>query len=672
LQSTSAGKLFRAALRAHWPVYALGSLTLIATSLAEVLVPKFVQWSLDVIAGRGDGGWQAAVPGWLVRADRLTTLRALAAAFAALLLVGLVGRFGWRQLLARRTHVEGRNIKVRYWSVLRYLPLSVFQRYSLGDLMNRATGDWSATRTIFGFTLVLTLDLVFFTLLSVASMLTISVELTVYCLAIFPFLPRLILRLARREHDQHLHAQEKLGHLSEAISQSLSTIRLQRATRSDSLWQTTLAREARDYADRRFEVAKTGWRIFPLGALPTLVAYAILLVLGVRKILAGELSIGQFVALQSYVLMLQGPLFDMGDCIAEWQKGFASLKRIVEIFNLQSLADRLLDRAAVPAADAGAPVVEARGLTFAYDDAATPVLRGVSLVIRPGETVGIFGPIGGGKSTLLKVLSGLVDPPAGAVRLAGVDAAEVARAWLSRHVTMVPQRAFLFAGSVRSNLELDERYPDTTLWHVLSLVRLEQDIRALPQGLDSWVGEWGINLSGGQKQRLSLARALLRQRDLILLDDCLSAVDAVTEEAILAALRPSLGSGDERGAAPAAELPAPSAVVWVAHRMSTLKLCDRIYQLEGGVLTPVSRAAAAAALALAAEAGAGTGADAGDAAGDVPGPLRVPELDAAAIESEAEAPPAAPPDVEPRGPVEGEIGSALAEPAAKEAADGAP
>jgi ATP-binding cassette subfamily B protein len=152
------------------------------------------------------------------------------------------------------------------------------------------------------------------------------------------------------------------------------------------------------------------------------------------------------------------------------------------------------------------------------------------------------------------------------------------RTWLAQYVTMVPQRAFLFAGTIRYNLELDQSIADSELWRVLELVQLAGDVRRLNDGLDSWVGEWGINLSGGQKQRLALARALLRRRPIVLLDDCLSAVDAVTEEAILHGLKAQL-----RGAT----------VIWVAHRLSTLKLCDQVYKLDHGRLSTVAGSALA-------------------------------------------------------------------------------
>ena len=562
--ATTAGKLYLGTLRRHWLPYTTGIVALFSCSISEVMIPKFVQWALDLIGGR-----MSMLPEWLGAERSVATLNMLILSLLLVLLLGLLGRFGWRQLLARQTHVSGRDLKVHFWQVLRHLPLATFHEYSLGDLMNRATGDWNATRAIHGFTLVQSLDLIFFSVLSIASMIAIDWKLALACLVILPFLPRTIFKLARRERDQHEVAQDKLGELSDAVTQSLSTIRLQRATHSEALWEERLHREAREYSERRFAVVKTGWKIYPLAALPTLGAYAVLLYWGVHLVQIGQLSIGQFVAMQSYVLMLQGPLADMGDCIAEWQRGFASFGRMVEIFNLQALAERFLGKNALP--EDQSPRLSVNHLTFSYDDKSRQVLKDVTLHVAPGEHIGIFGPIGAGKSTLLAVSAGLVEVAPGFVSLAGVDVHDLDRTWLAQHVTMVPQRAFLFAGSIRYNLELDQEFSEAELWRVLSLVRLDADVRSFPGGLDTWVGEWGINLSGGQKQRLALARALLRERSMILLDDCLSAVDAVTEEEILRGLRDRL-----RGAT----------VIWVAHRMSTLKLCDQVYQLDAGVLSP--------------------------------------------------------------------------------------
>jgi ATP-binding cassette subfamily B multidrug efflux pump len=561
----TAASLYRKALLESKGVYLFGTFTLLVTSVTEVLMPKFVQWSIDLIGGKTD-----TLPQKLHGASTLASLHNIVIVMACAMFIGFLGRIGWRQLLARQTHLVGRRIKIDFWDALCRLPVREFQRWSLGDLMNRATGDWNVTRSIHGFTVVLTLDLIFFTILAVISMFLIDVQMTLACLIVFPFLPRVITRIARKEHDLHAIAQNKLGDLSDKISQALSTIRMQRATNSGQLWQKGLAGEARDYANKRFEVVKTGWRIFPLGAFPTLVAYGVLLVWGVHKIHIGALTIGEFVALQSYVLMLQGPLFDMGDCIAEWQTGFASFKRIVEVLRMKTLGDQFNARAKVADNTLKGPLLAVKGLNFTFPESERKILTGINLTIGAGARVGILGSIGSGKSTLMSLIAGLVDPPPGTMFLQGVDLVEAKREFVTDLVAVVPQKSFLFAGSIRFNLMLDQDYSDEKLWKTLETVCLDQDIRLLKEGLDTWIGEWGINLSGGQKQRLALARALIRKKPLLLLDDCLSAVDAVTEERILTNLDRELHG---------------LTVIWVAHRMSTLKKCSEIYEMDAGQLT---------------------------------------------------------------------------------------
>lgn len=565
----TAASLYRRALKENRAAYIFGTLTLLTCSLSEVLMPKFVQWCIDVI-----GGKESTIPAALRSDTPVAALHNIVILMAIAMVIGFFGRIGWRQLLARQTHLVGRRLKVDFWDALRWLPVQKFQEWSLGDLMNRATGDWNVVRSIHGFTIVLTLDLVFFTVLAVGSMFLIDVEMTVACLAVFPFLPRIITKIARKEHDLHAVAQDKLGVLSDKISQAISTIRMQRATHSDDLWQRGLATEARDYADKRFEVVKTGWRIFPLGAIPTLIAYGVLLVWGVQKIKAGQLSIGEFVALQSYVLMLQGPLFDMGDCIAEWQTGFASFKRIVDVLREKVTGDTYSSRPALPVAGYRGALLEVRHLDFKYAGNERKILSDVVLSIEAGARVGILGAIGSGKSTLMSLAAGMLDPKPGTIFLCGVDLLEANRQFVTETVAVVPQKSFLFAGTIRFNLMLDQEYSDEYLWQILESVCLADDVRGFVDGLDTWIGEWGINLSGGQKQRLALARALIRKKPLLLLDDCLSAVDAGTEEKILTNLDRDLSG---------------LTVIWVAHRMSTLKKCSKIYAVEAGHLTMLSR-----------------------------------------------------------------------------------
>lgn len=588
----TAGKVYLEAVRKYWLSYVLGILAMVVTNFSEVIIPKVIQWSLDIITG-GDE-------------DRVAQLKEMALLLFWSLVAGFWGRVGWRQFLGRRTHVAGWDLKVRLWDVLRHQPLRILHRYSLGDIMNRATGDWSASRNIFGFSLVLALDIVCIAVFAVVAMLTIDVTLTLYCLIVFPLLPYFIGVLARKELLLHGVAQESLGVLSDNVAQSLGAIRLQRATATGHLMRTRLESEARDYAAKRFAVVKTGWKIFPLGALPTLCAYGVLMVIGLGKLRSGTLSLGEFVALQSYVLMLQTPLFELGECIAEWQKGWASLGRIAEILSLKkpkpadsrhhvvqqsakgdemtdpSMINPRLERHLTKNAgneDDSSEILRIDHLDYSYVSSAGDVdslarrplvLKDVCLSVSRGARIGIYGPIGAGKSTLLSLIAGLTECKPGMIFLEGVDVAHLPRSWYASHVTVVPQRAFLFAGPIRKNLVLDGNFSESELWDVLNVVGMRESVRAMPHGLDTWIGEWGITLSGGQRQRLALARALLRPRSLLLLDDCLSAVDTVTEDLVLHHLSRRLGK---------------TAIIWVAHRPSTLKLCDQLYQLEAGVLT---------------------------------------------------------------------------------------
>lgn len=579
----TAGKVYLQAVRKYWLSYVLGVLAMVVTNFSEVIVPKIIQWSLDIVMG---GGGE----------DRVMRLKEMALWLLWSLIAGFWGRVAWRQFLGRRTHIAGWDLKVRLWEVLRYQPLRILHRYSLGDIMNRATGDWSASRNIFGFSLVLALDIICISVFAVAAMLTIDVPLTLYCLIVFPFLPYFIGKLARKELLLHGVAQESLGALSDHVAQSLGAIRLQRATATGHLMRERLESEAKDYAAKRFAVVKTGWKIFPLGALPTLCAYGILMTVGLVKMRSGNLTLGEFVALQSYVLMLQTPLFELGECIAEWQKGWGSLARIAEILSLRKpMAAAGDDKGRLRFTQENAVQVDPIGhlesqhvllridhLNYAYSipiemgehGGRRPlVLKDVSLDVVRGARIGIYGPIGAGKSTLLSLIAGLTEAEPGRIYLEGVDVTRLSRSWYAAHVTVVPQRAFLFAGPIRKNLILDGEFSDSELWDALNVVGMRESVRAMPHGLDTWIGEWGITLSGGQRQRLALARALIRPKSLLLLDDCLSAVDTVTEDTVLRHLSRRLGG---------------TAIIWVAHRPSTLKLCDQLYKLESGVLTPHS------------------------------------------------------------------------------------
>ena len=547
---------YRRYLGKHWIFYLTGTLTLLLTSATEVLIPKFVQWSVDLLT-------KGMSPSFITAEAPASQLSQLMLFFLGTLLLAWLGRVGWRQLLARRTHLAGHEIKTEFWQKIALQPMRFLHRYPLGDLMNRGTGDWNKTRFIHGFTMVLTFDVIFFAVLALISMFLIDWVLAAACLLVVPLLPLPIIRLSKKEYRLHQTAQTQLSTLSDLISQSLTTIRLQRATATDFHWQNRLDKEATRYADQQFEVIRTAWRIFLIGTIPTLFAYAVLFTFGLWRYQQGHITIGEFLAMQSYTLLLQAPLFELGSVISEWQTGFASFERLFDILKKTSAAPQPGNEAAASLGGA----ITIRDLEFSYQR--KPVLQKLSLDIPAGAIIGITGAVGAGKSTLLQILSGLDLRYRGQVTIEGRELRDQERSFFSDRIAVVPQSSFLFAGSIRHNLSLDRSYSDEQLFAILKVVRLHADILKMPEQLGTWIGEWGINLSGGQKQRLAIARALLSDKPILLLDDCLSAVDAKTEQHILAALKLRLDG---------------KTVIWTAHRGSSLTLCDRIYRLEGGPL----------------------------------------------------------------------------------------
>ncbi len=560
-------KNYLTVVRAYWWIYVLGFFFLTLTTLTEIATPKFIQWSLDLLSKK-----EIELPNipLLFRGENVSeTLTQLSHGFLFLLLIGLMGRIGWRQCLARRTHSEGKNLRLKFWNSIAKNNLNFFHQYTVGDLMNRATGDINSARFIFGFTLVGTYDAIFVTLFCMISMYVIDPRLATLILFSFLFIPRKILSLAKKEEVFHDEAQKSLSSLSDTIAQALATVRLQKATASYEIWTEKLSEQAEDYAQKKFKVSETAIKIFPWAALPTLTAYGILLSFGIYFIFDGSLSIGKLVALLSYVLLMQGPLNDLGDYVGEWQRGIASLKRLYSLGLKTEIKNENVSL--LPLINQTESPLLLKDIIFSYQEKIPEqaVLKSIQLKLNPGDKIGIYGEIGSGKSSLLRLISKEIIPMSGEIKLYGASYQNVSQEFISQKITHVMQIPFIFSGSIRHNLELNQSYSDEKIWYILKLVCLDQDIEKMENGLESKLGERGVNLSGGQKQRLCLARALLRDAPILLLDDCLCAVDSIIEEKIIFNLNELLKS---------------KTMIWVAHRKSTLKNCHRIYEMIEGYL----------------------------------------------------------------------------------------
>lgn len=562
----------------QWPIYLAGLFAMLVTNGTEVLAPKTLQWMIDALIAANQKAGQPSTDSALGPVLRACAL------FVVVAFVGLLGRVFWRFTLARMTHVAGASMKRGIWDALRSSPLESVQGFTLGDLMNRAIGDVNSARWIYGFTLVLTCDVIFFTTLGAMSMLLIHPGLALACLSTFVLFPPVIVKLAKREYEAHEAAQSELTTLSEYVSQAVRGVRSQRASDAFGVWIQCLSASADRYAKLRFKAQILSINSFPICSLPTMASYIILFIWGPQLVMRGTLSVGEFAAMASYVYLLQGPIADVGELVAEWQKGFASVNRIAEITSLSEenrkqiqnvSATNVIDGTAGRQANLPrilstsakqGPILDVMGLRV--ERGGRVLFESVDIKLFTGDWLGIFGDVGCGKSTLLQTLSGLVPAAGGEIRLFGQKILPERRRQTletGKCVTAyAPERPFVFAGTIRHNLSLSHSYSASELWQALELVCLADEVRAMPQGIDGVVGEGGVSLSGGQRQRLALARVLLRASDLVLLDDPLSAVDGVTEEKIISNLKSVWTS---------------QAVIWSSSKIQALSCCERVARL---------------------------------------------------------------------------------------------
>ncbi len=562
----------------QWPVYLAGLCAMLITNGTEVLAPKTLQWMIDALLSASKQVGESS------RDESFNAILKASGLFVLVAFIGLLGRVFWRFTLARMTHVAGATMKHGIWDALRSSPLESVQRFTLGDLMNRAIGDVNSARWIYGFTLVLTCDVFFFTTLGAISMLLIHPGLAVACLSTFVIFPPIIIRLAKREYEAHEAAQIELTTLSEYVSQAVRGVRSQRASNAFGTWINCLGESASRYAALRYRAQNLAINSFPVCSLPTIVSYIILFAWGPQLVLANTISVGEFAALASYVYLLQGPVADVGELVAEWQKGFASVNRIAEITSLSNknplsgeatgfltqdtnyLNMNLAPNINLKSSLGERVVLEVNGLKTVRGERI--LFEDVNLSLRSGDWLGISGDVGCGKSTLLQNLAGLVPVADGHIRLLGQ------RISLERRretvvagkceLAYAPERPFVFAGTIRHNLALSHAYSEVDLWHALEVVCLADEVRAMPLGLDGVVGEGGVSLSGGQRQRLALARIFLRATNLVILDDPLSAVDTTTEAKIIANLSRCWTT---------------QTVIWSTNNRSSLACCHMIAEL---------------------------------------------------------------------------------------------
>jgi ATP-binding cassette, subfamily B, multidrug efflux pump len=501
------------------------------------------------------------------------TRRKLIVYSGALLGVALTGatfRFLMRRIIIGVSRNIEYDLRNDFFARLQLYPQAYYQSRRTGDLMSRATNDLNAVRMTVGPAVMYSANTIILFVVAIGLMMSIDLRLTLVALIPLPFVSIAVRYFGRAIHRRFEQIQAQLSDLSAVTQEALAGVRVVRAYRQEAAEMARFGSANREYLERNRRLVRLQGFFFPTMSLFLGLGALLVLWLGSREVIAGRLTLGGFVAFNAYLAMLSWPMIAFGWVTNMVQRGLASWSRMLEVLDAEpAIADPPPDRLVRLPEVRGE--IEFRNLSFTYGDRV--VLEDVSVRIEAGLTVALVGPTGSGKSTLISLLPRLFDPPPGTVFIDGVDVRDLPLAQLRRAIGFVPQEAFLFSESIADNIAFGaggaaHADPERIRW-AAGVARLDKDVEGFPNGFDTTVGERGITLSGGQKQRAAIARALLPDPRILVLDDALSAVDTYTEEEILHRLR---GVMRERTS------------LIVSHRVSTVRDADLILVLEHGRL----------------------------------------------------------------------------------------
>jgi len=476
-------------------------------------------------------------------------------------------RYCWRINIhgfSRRCEADLRD---RVFTHLQKLPLGYFQHAKIGDLMSRLTNDIQAVRELMGFGSLAIVDAVVVIFFSLTLMITIDPWLCLWSMLALPLIPIIVRFFGRQIFRWSRDTQAQLSVLSAYVLENLSGIRVVQAYAQEQNQIHGFAAISTDYRSKNMWLT-TLWGIFwPLMQVMAGLAATVVLWLGGRQILQGTMTLGEFVAFNGYLAMLTWPLMAIGYTANQYQRGTAALSRIAEILDTP-ISPRYQSLSAPQHAEPIRGAIELRHLTFAYDGEHGPVLKNIDLQIPAGTVCGIVGATGAGKSTLVNLLLRLYEPEDQTVLIDGIDIKQIARRRLEEAVGYVSQEIFLFFGSVRDNILFGAVNGEAErVEEAARIAQLLPTIQLFGSGYDTVIGERGVRLSGGQKQRTALARAVIKNPPILILDDAFSSVDAETEDEILRELKQFMRR---------------RTTLLISHRISTVRDADQIVYLKEG------------------------------------------------------------------------------------------
>lgn len=542
-------------LRPHWRNTALGIGTLLVVNALAVYIPLLIRDAIDEL-------------GVTFNVDRVWF-------FVVLILVLATAMWCVRMISRTLLFGVGRQVefdlKQKIFNHLLRLEPSYFATNTIGDLINRATSDVENIRRLLGFAVLSLANTTFAYALTLPVMMRINVKLTLLAVSVYPFMLILVNLFSHKMRNQQLAVQEELSTMSELIQEDMSGIALIKIYAQEENERKAFRQLNRQLLNANLQLAKTRNTLFPILQGLGYLSGLILLWFGGGAIARGTISVGDFIALLLLVGQLVFPTALLGFTITAYQRGEVSIDRVESILTVEPKIKDKPD--AIPLAiDEVKGRLTAQDLLYSYPtsepEKVTPALDHISFDIAPGETVAIVGAIGSGKSTLANALPRLLDIAPGQLLLDGYDITSLRIEDLRSAIAYVPQESFLFSTSIKNNIRYGKVHAELSeVESAAKQAQIHDEILNFPQHYDTIVGERGITLSGGQRQRTALARALLVDSPILILDDALSSVDNQTATQILR----NLSEGTQR-----------KTVVFISHQLSAAASADRIFVMDQG------------------------------------------------------------------------------------------
>ena len=537
-------------LRPHWRNVVFGMIALLVVNGLGVYIPLLIRDSIDNL--RQSFTFQEIL--------------------GVVILLVVLASISWGIRMPSRLWIFGIgrdvefSIKQGIFEHLLTLEPAYFSRNTLGDLINRATSDVDNVRRLVGFALLSLANTIFAYGLTLPVMLTINVRLSLLAVAVYPLMLIAVQVFSKKLQIQQLQIQEKLSDISQLIQEDMSGISLIKIYAQEENEKRAFAEKNSQLLRSNLELAKTRNFLFPLIEGLSYISLLMLLAFGISAITQGIISIGDFIALLILVERLVFPTALLGFTITAYQQGEVSVDRVEAIFKTESKIKSSVNSIALPISSIEGKII-AQNLHYTYPGEEKPAIKDINFVIEPGETIAVVGSIGSGKTTLANSLTRLLDIDQEQLFIDGYDVTELDLNNLRNIIAYVPQDSFLFSTTILNNLRYGDPLKEQFETEISAKqAEIHNEILNFPQQYETVVGERGITLSGGQRQRTALARALLMDSPVLILDDALSSVDNKTATNILK----SLSQGKQR------------TVFFISHQLSAAAQTDRIFVMDHG------------------------------------------------------------------------------------------